>query len=109
MTRNDVAQLVLNTLEAGTVQAETNGSWTIGDVTIVNGVKYNYVTSNQPYATAIDDSRPPTTTAIWSARHRGAGRAAVHGRSEAERQHQRRLHASLPHLGAMTARETALT
>ena len=57
MTRNDLAQLVLNTLEAGTVQAETNGSWTIGDVTIVNGVKYNYVTSNQPYATAIDDSR----------------------------------------------------
>ena len=57
MTRDDVAQLVLNTLEAGTVQAETNGSWTIGDVTIVNGVKYNYVTSNQPYATAIDDSR----------------------------------------------------
>ena len=57
MTRDDVAQLVLNTLEAGTVQPETEGSWTIGDVTITNNVKYNYVTSNQAYASAIDDSR----------------------------------------------------
>ena len=55
MTRNDVAQLVLNTLEAGTVTASTDGSWSIGDVTIVNNVKYDYVTSGQPYATAIDD------------------------------------------------------
>ena len=57
MTRNDVAQLVLNTLEAGTVQAETNGSLTVGNVTIATDVKYNYITSNQTYATAIDDSR----------------------------------------------------
>ena len=55
MTRDDVAQLVLNTLEAGTVTASTDGSWSIGDVTIVNNVKYDYVTSGQPYATAIDD------------------------------------------------------
>ena len=57
MTRNDVAQLVLNTLEAGTVQASTDGSWSIGDVVINNNVRYNYITSNQPYASAIDDSR----------------------------------------------------
>ena len=57
MTRNDVAQLVLNTLEAGTVQASTDGSWSIGDVVINNNVTYNYVTSNQTYARAIDDDR----------------------------------------------------
>ena len=39
MTRNDVAQLVLNTLKSGTVTASTDGSWTIGDVTINNNVK----------------------------------------------------------------------
>ena len=54
MTRNDVAQLVLNTLEAGTVQAETNGSLTVGNVTIATDVKYNYITSNADYAQAID-------------------------------------------------------
>src|SRR5699024_7132530 len=58
MTRNDVAQLVLNTLQAGTVTASTDGSWTIGDVTINNNVQYSYVTSNQSYATAIDAVRP---------------------------------------------------
>ena len=57
MTRNDVAQLVLNTLRSGTVQASTDGSWTIGDVTINNNVQYSYITSNQTYATAIDDAR----------------------------------------------------
>ena len=62
MTRNDVAQLVLNTLEAGTVQAETNGSLTVGNVTIATDVKYNYVTSNQTYATAIDDARSTSST-----------------------------------------------
>ncbi len=62
MTRNDVAQLVLNTLRAGTVQASTDGSWTIGDVTINNNVQYSYVTSNQTYATAIDDARSTSNT-----------------------------------------------
>ena len=57
MTRNDVAQLVLNTLRAGTVQASTDGSWTIGDVTINNNVQYSYITSNADYAMAIDDTR----------------------------------------------------
>ena len=62
MTRNDVAQLVLNTLRAGTVQAETNGSLTVGNVTIATDVKYSYVTSNQTYATAIDDARSTSST-----------------------------------------------
>ena len=62
MTRNDVAKLVLNTLESGTVEASTDGSWTIGDVTINNNVQYSYVTSNQPYATAIDDARSTSNT-----------------------------------------------
>ena len=62
MTRDDVAQLVLNTLQAGTVQANTDGSWTIGDVTINNNVTYNYITSNQTYATAIDDARSTSST-----------------------------------------------
>ena len=57
MTRNDVAQLVLNTLRSGTVEASTDGSWTIGDVTINNNVTYSFITSNQTYATAIDDAR----------------------------------------------------
>ena len=57
MTRNDVAQLVLNTLRAGTVQASTDGSWSIGDVTINNNVTYNYITSNADYAMAIDDTQ----------------------------------------------------
>ena len=54
MTRNDVAQLVLNTLKSGTVEATTDGSWTIGDVTINNNVKYNYITSNADYAQSIN-------------------------------------------------------
>ena len=62
MTRNDVAQLVLNTLEAGTVEASTDGSWTIGDVTINNNVRYSYITSNQPYAVAISDDRSTDST-----------------------------------------------
>ena len=56
MTRNDLAQLVLNTLEAGTVEASTNGSITVGDVTINTNVEYNYVTSGSSYARAIDAS-----------------------------------------------------
>ena len=62
MTRNDVAQLVLNTLRSGTVQASTDGSWTIGDVTINNNVQYSYITSNQDYADAIDDVKSTSNT-----------------------------------------------
>ena len=70
LTRNDVAQLVLNTLQSGTVTASTDGNWTIGDVTITNNVRYSYVTSNQTYATAIDDVRSTSNTT-------DAGRAIV--------------------------------
>ena len=57
MTRNDVAQLVLNTLESGmvtadddTIKVETDG------VTVEAGkVKYNYVTSGQDYAQAVKE------------------------------------------------------
>ena len=68
MTRNDVAQLVLNTLKSGTVEASTDGSWTIGDVTINTNVSYSYITSNQPYADAIseDQSTSGTTDASRS-------------------------------------------
>ena len=62
MTRNDVAQLVLNTLQAGTVEASTDGSWSIGDVVINNNVTYSYITSNQTYATAISAVRSTSNT-----------------------------------------------
>ena len=62
LTRNDVAQLVLNTLRSGTVQAETDGNWTIGGVTVTNNVRYNYVTSNADYADAIDDVKSTSNT-----------------------------------------------
>ena len=55
MTRNDVAQLVLNGLESGIVEAETSGTITVGDITIVNDVKYNLITSGEDYAEAIND------------------------------------------------------
>ena len=54
MTRNDVAQLVLNALEAGTVEAETDGSITVGDITITNNVSYKFVTSGRDYAYTIN-------------------------------------------------------
>ena len=57
LTRNDVAQLVLNTLKAGTVQASTSGSLEIGGVVINSNVEYNYITSNANYATAISSDQ----------------------------------------------------
>ena len=56
ITRNELAQLVLNALEAGTVEAEKNGQdITAGDITITGNVTYKYVTSGKDYATAIND------------------------------------------------------
>ena len=66
MTRNDVAQLVLNGLESGTVEAETSGSITVGDTTIVSGVKYNYITSGQSYAYAINPALETNNDATTS-------------------------------------------
>ncbi len=57
MTRNDVAQLVLNTLESGTVEADDDTiKVDTGDVKVEAGkVKYNFITSGKDYATAIND------------------------------------------------------
>lgn len=55
MTRNDLAQLVLNTLEAGTVEAEKDGQdIEVNGVTISSNVKYNFITSGKDYAKAIN-------------------------------------------------------
>ena len=54
MTRNDVAQLVLNTLKSGMVEAEKSGQdITVGDITITSSVSYNYITSDESYSSAI--------------------------------------------------------
>ena len=57
MTRNDLAQLVLNALESGMVEADDNTiNVTAPGVEVQAGkVKYNYVTSGKSYATAISD------------------------------------------------------
>lgn len=56
MTRNDLAQLVLNALETPTVEAEKDGQdIAVNGVTISSNVKYNYITSKKDYAYAIDD------------------------------------------------------
>ena len=55
MTRNDLAQLVLNALETPTVEAEKDGQDVeVNGVTISSNVKYNYITSSKDYAKAID-------------------------------------------------------
>ena len=66
MTRNDVAQLVLNALECGTVEPETNGSISVGDITIVNDVRYNYVTSGQDYARTIKKTLNTSNDGVYS-------------------------------------------
>ena len=56
MTRNDVAQLVLNALKSGTVEADDDTIKVVtGDTKVEAGkVKYNYITSGKDYAYAID-------------------------------------------------------
>lgn len=57
MTRNDLAQLVLNALETPTVEAEKDGQdIEVNGVTISSNVKYNYITSKKDYAYAIDNN-----------------------------------------------------
>ena len=54
MTRNDVAQLVLNALKSGTVEAVKNGQdVSANGVTITSSVNYNYITSSKDYAKAV--------------------------------------------------------
>lgn len=63
MTRNDLAQLVLNTLEAGTVEADKDGQdIEVNGVTISSNVKYNYITSNKDYAHAISYLKAAAST-----------------------------------------------
>ena len=58
MTRNDLAQLVLNALETPTVEAEKDGQdIEVNGVTISSNVKYNYITSSKDYAKAINKDR----------------------------------------------------
>ena len=74
MTRNDVAQLVLNALEAGTVEAETDGSITVGDITFTNGVSITISPAAEDYAdsidrvldTSIDGATPAATSWSWA-------------------------------------------
>ena len=62
MTRNDVAQMVLNTLESGMVEASSGSSITVGDIVINNNVEYNYVTSSENFAKAISTETPASST-----------------------------------------------
>ena len=65
MTRNDVAQLVLNTLASGTVEANKNGQdITVGDTVISSSVTYSYVTSQKDYAKAISNLEGVSATSI---------------------------------------------
>ena len=83
MTRNDLAQLVLNTLESGTVEAEKTGQdISVGDITITSGVTYKYVTSGKDYAMQSTISWLPIPMAPTPPAHRGTGRKAVSGRSD---------------------------
>ena len=73
MTRNDLAQLVLNALESGTVEAEKTGQdITVGDITITSGVTYKYVTSGRTTPMQSTTSWPPIPMAptppapLWS-------------------------------------------
>ena len=64
MTRNDVAQLVLNALKAGMVEADNDTiKVTTGDTKVEAGkVNYNYVTSSKSYASAIDNREATSST-----------------------------------------------
>jgi len=56
LSRNNVAQLALNTLEATMVQPTKNGSTIIvGDITITSDVEYKDITSSADYAKAMAD------------------------------------------------------
>ena len=60
LTRNDVAQLVLNTLKNSMVEPDNGNkvSVTVGDAQVsVGASNYVYVTSSEDYAAAINDVR----------------------------------------------------
>ena len=62
MTRNDLAQLVLNALESGTVEADDDTiKFENGDTTVTAGkVKYNFITSGKDYRIRICTNRTTT-------------------------------------------------
>ena len=67
MTRNEVAQLVLNTLESGTVEPDDDSiNITAPDGTTIQAgkVNYLYVTSREDYATAIKTDNGNTANSI---------------------------------------------
>ena len=67
VTRNEVAQLVLNTLESGMVEPDDSRlSVTTPDGTVVDAgnVTYYYVTSSESYAWAIKDLEGSSSTSI---------------------------------------------
>jgi len=66
MTRNDLAQLVLNTLESGMVEADNDVTKVeAGDVKVETGkVNYNYVLSQKDYANAISEIEGVSATSI---------------------------------------------
>ena len=67
LTRNDVAQLALNTLKATTVEVVKSGSTIItGDVTIIGDVKYEDVVSTADYAKAIGSTPVETGSSKYS-------------------------------------------
>ena len=64
INRNELAQLVLNALESGTVEADDDTIKVNADgVTVEAGkVKYNYITSTKDYAKAIKEVRSTSDT-----------------------------------------------
>ena len=64
ITRNELAQLVLNALESGTVEADDDTIKVNADgVTVEAGkVKYNFITSTKDYAKAIKEVRSTSDT-----------------------------------------------
>ena len=64
ITRNELAQLVLNALESGTVEADDDTIKVNADgVTVEAGkVKYNFITSTKDYARAIKEVRSTSDT-----------------------------------------------
>ena len=66
MTRNELAQLVLNTLESGTVEpSDSNITVSTGDATVeIGSADYEYVVSSSSYARAISSVRGVSSTSI---------------------------------------------
>ena len=62
LTRNDLAQLVLNALQSGMVEADAGTTVSGNGITITTNVTYNYIASSLPYAGAISGETPASST-----------------------------------------------